>query len=397
VRLISDLKHRRRTLIVAALGAVLAAALVVAPSQATPGAASVSCGTTITVSTKLDRDLVNCPNNGLVIGADNVTLDLNGHVIDSDGTEFSSCGVDEPCDIGIVGFGHSGVTIKGGTIREFGVGVLVVDTSGTHITRLVAADSLFSGVILAGASSSSIEGVTASRNGLTTDQAGIDIFDSNGLTIAKNTVDSSGDIGFFISGLDDSRLEGNVLTRNPEAGILLDHGTGNEFSQNRVAHAGDGLVVSGDRNMVIGNVLTDITGCPDGCGSGISLEGGTGSVVQGNTVLRARLAGIHVAAFEQYGGPPTHGNTIRSNFVQDSVFDGLLVESTATGTLLDRNTAVGAGDDGIEVDNAETTLTRNLAARNGDHGIEAVAGVTDGGGNRAFANGNPVQCLSVAC
>jgi hypothetical protein len=42
--------------------------------------AQPGCGATITVDTKLTRDLVNCPNNGLVIGADNITLDLNGHV-----------------------------------------------------------------------------------------------------------------------------------------------------------------------------------------------------------------------------------------------------------------------------------------------------------------------------
>jgi parallel beta-helix repeat protein len=395
----SDVKHRRRELTIAA-GVALAAALVVAqPSPATSRAPQLSCGATITVSTKLDRDLVNCANNGIVIGADNVTLDLNGHVIDGDGAEFSGCGADEPCDVGVVAFGHSGVTIKGGTIREFGIGVLVVDTSDSRITHLAASNSLYSGVILAAASRSSIEAVTASRNGLTTDQAGIDVFDSRQLSIFGNRVDSSGDIGFFISGLDDSRIEKNVLSRNPEAAILLDHGNGNVFSQNRISESVDiGIVVSGDANTVSGNLLTGTGGCSsDDCGYGISLEGGTGNVVEGNTALRFHRAGIRVAAFEQFGGPTTRGNTVRLNLVQGSALDGLLVESTATDTVLDRNTAVGAGDDGIEVDNAATTLTRNLAARNGDHGIEAVAGVTDGGGNHAFANGNPVQCTFVAC
>ena len=30
-------------------------------------------------------------------------------------------------------------------------------------------------------------------------------------------------------------------------------------------------------------------------------------------------------------------------------------------------------------------------------GIEAVAGVTDGGGNKAAGNGNPLQCTNVRC
>ena len=35
--------------------------------------------------------------------------------------------------------------------------------------------------------------------------------------------------------------------------------------------------------------------------------------------------------------------------------------------------------------------------RNGDLGIEAVFGVTDGGGNKAFGNGNPLQCTNITC
>ena len=81
----------------------------------------------------------------------------------------------------------------------------------------------------------------------------------------------------------------------------------------------------------------------------------------------------------------------------DAEVDGVLVESTATDTLLERNIAIGAGDDGIDVDSAATTLARNLALRNGDLGIEAVAGVVDGGGNKARRNGNAAQCLNVAC
>jgi hypothetical protein len=46
----------------------------------------VSCGDTIVADTTLDSDLVNCPNNGVVVGAEDITLDLNGHRIDGDGT-----------------------------------------------------------------------------------------------------------------------------------------------------------------------------------------------------------------------------------------------------------------------------------------------------------------------
>ncbi len=45
------------------------------------GAAVLSCGQTITQSTVLENDLTGCPNNGIVIGANNITLDLNGHTV----------------------------------------------------------------------------------------------------------------------------------------------------------------------------------------------------------------------------------------------------------------------------------------------------------------------------
>jgi parallel beta-helix repeat protein len=61
------------------------------------------------------------------------------------------------------------------------------------------------------------------------------------------------------------------------------------------------------------------------------------------------------------------------------------------------NTASGSADNGISVDEPTTTLTANRAFRNADFGIKAVTGVVDGGGNRAWGNGNPLQCLNVQC
>ena len=55
----------------------------------------------------------------------------------------------------------------------------------------------------------------------------------------------------------------------------------------------------------------------------------------------------------------------------NSGIDGVLVESTVTDTLLERNIAIGAGDDGIDVDSPTTSLRRNTANGNGDLGIEA--------------------------
>ena len=86
----------------------------------------VSCGDEITADTTLDSDLVDCPNNGIVIGADDITLDLNGHRIDGDGTKFADCPKDEFCDFGVLNVGHDGVSVKKGSVRDFfNAGVLI--------------------------------------------------------------------------------------------------------------------------------------------------------------------------------------------------------------------------------------------------------------------------------
>ena len=45
-------------------------------------AAGPGCGAVVTKSTTLQRNLTNCPGDGFVIGADNLTLDLGRHTID---------------------------------------------------------------------------------------------------------------------------------------------------------------------------------------------------------------------------------------------------------------------------------------------------------------------------
>jgi parallel beta-helix repeat protein len=90
-------------------------------------------------------------------------------------------------------------------------------------------------------------------------------------------------------------------------------------------------------------------------------------------------------------------NVVSHNVANSKVSDGILVNGDATATLLERNTADGNGDDGIDVDAAGTTVTANTANHNQDLGIEAVFGVIDGGGNKASGNGNPAQCTNVTC
>jgi hypothetical protein len=76
-------------------------------------ATQVSCGQAITQDTTVDNDLIDCPGDGLVINADDTTLDLGGHTIDGVG-QASGIAVGE----GAFSTGPDRVTIENGTIRE---------------------------------------------------------------------------------------------------------------------------------------------------------------------------------------------------------------------------------------------------------------------------------------
>ena len=358
-------------------------------------ASHVGCGDTISSDTKLDSDLTDCPGNGIVIGADDITLDLNGRTIDGDG----ELGCDEfyACDFGVDNTaGHDGVTIENGTIRDFATAVFVLDAGNNRLRGLSASDNILGGMLLIASPGARLERNSISANGLTTDQAGLNVFDSSDVLIDRNSVRDNGDIGMFLQGVDDSRVAKNSLSGNPEAGVIMD-GNRNEVSGNRASRNGDGISVGGDANTIVGNRVTDSFFCPDGCGAGIGSTGGTGNLIARNFVARAHRAGIWIADFEEEGGLPEINNVVERNVVVDAEIDGVLVESTVTDTLLNRNIAIGAGDDGIDVDSTTTTLRRNTANGNGDFGIEAVAGVTDLGGNTASGNGNPLQCQNVFC
>jgi parallel beta-helix repeat protein len=358
-------------------------------------ASHVGCGATISSDTQLDSDLTNCPGNGIVIGADDITLDLNGHTINGDGV----LGCDEfyACDFGVDNTaGHDGVTIENGSIRDFATAVFVLDASNNRLRRLSASHNILGGLLLIAAPGAGIERNSISANGLTTDQAGLIVFDSSEVRIEGNSVFDNGDIGMFLQGVDDSRVERNSVSGNPEAGVILD-GNRNEVSGNRASKNGDGISVGGDSNTIVSNRVSDSFACPDGCGAGIGSTGGTGNLIARNFVARASRAGIWIADFEQEGGLPEINTVVERNLVVDAEIDGVLVESTVTDTLLKRNIAIGAGDDGIDVDSTTTSLRRNTANANGDLGIEAVAGVTDLGGNTASGNGNTLQCQNVFC
>src|SRR5687767_3918969 len=147
----------------AILALAFAGGLAFGAGQASAG--HVSCSDEITADTTLDSDLVNCQNNGIVIGADGITLDLDGHRIEGDGTEAPGCNPNtEFCDVGIANDGHDRVTVRDGSVREFEIGVLIGGARKNRVLEISATRHVEFGTVLGASSRSVIRGGSFSRN-----------------------------------------------------------------------------------------------------------------------------------------------------------------------------------------------------------------------------------------
>ena len=386
---------RRLKFTAAGVGMLACAFLGLASPASAQPPLGVGCGATITTDTTLHRDLVDCPNNGILIGADGITLDLNGHRIAGDGAFAQDCPPGMPCDAGIVSLARSRLTVKNGSITDFGVGILLDGGRNNSLRRLSVDRNYFDGLQAVGSAQLTATGNAITRNGVDPHFAGMAMFGLSGALIMNNRLSGNGDQGLFLSDSSNrNRVVGNTFSGDTESGMGVD-GNGNNISGNRIA--GGGIILAGDDNILRNNYVVDPPVCEDGCGIGISFEDGAGNVIEQNVVVRAPMRGIRIDAY----GPAVANNTVRRNIVRDAGVDGIGINldhvGPVTGTLVEQNFVTGSGDDGIDVESPSTTLRGNVAVHNGDLGVEAVSGVADGGGNQAYANGNPLQCTNIGC
>jgi hypothetical protein len=326
---------------------VPAMALLALPAPA--GAHGVACGTTITRSTTLRADLADCPGDGLVIGADNLTLDLGRHTVDGAGA-----------GAGVRLAGHRGVRIAGGTIREFVSGLVLDGADGNRVSGVTVRSSAGRGIdVLNGADGNVFERVSSSGN-----RTGIAITASAGNAIRLGTFSDNAATGVLLFGAARSQVDGNRVQRNVGQGIAIVEGSSdNRVSANWIEGGEAGLIVdTSDRTLLASNHVS-------GAGDGVTVAGNANTVT-GNFVERS-VGGCENCGGWGIGVVSGDGNVVKANLVSGSVADGI---------------SVAAGWVGF-----------NAAFDNGALGIHAAPGVTDGGSNRAWDNATPAQCVGVTC
>jgi parallel beta-helix repeat protein len=406
------------------LAVVVAGAL----ALAAPGAqaAAVTCGQVIAANTVVSNDLTNCPGDGLVIGANGIVLDLNGHTIT--GTDNGN---------GIVIGTHNHVTVKNGRVAGFTSGIYVNGPDNT-VSKITSKNNSYDGVYVdnadrfrmtsswtIGNSSNGVEssdssngtydGVQANGNG----SSGLDIYANSssivGTTITQSTANGNGNDGIYLynvrfvsvtkntlngnySGFysvftngTGSVISGNKATDNSQNGFYLAFANGFTFTGNRASNNLTGFYddYASSSNTYDGNLAT-------GNAYGFQLYQSTNSVLRNNTA-GASQGTSGAGGGNQWGIYVTSssGAVISDNKAHgNKVGDGIYVDSGSSGTTIRRNQTNRNHHDGINDADTSSTVVQNVADFNLNFGIESAG--TDGGGNEAHGNGAG-QCSGVSC
>jgi parallel beta-helix repeat protein len=351
-------------------------------------ASHVDCGDTITADTTLDSDLEDCPNDGVVIGAAGITLDLNGHRIAGDGKPAAGgC-----CDAGVLNEGFNGVTVEHGSVRGFDLGGFSVGVRKNRVLDLGATRNVLFGWAMAESTRSVIRRGTFRRN-VPPEGDGLGLFGCDHIRIRNNVIRRHNGPGIHIQDSHHNLVKGNTFSRNSPAIALGGEERPAESNRNRIRRnaitEGGGILVGpGNRNVIANNRIVRAF-------ESIGVDKGHGNRVTRNRVAHPRGAGIRLAIRNPSLGPVR--TVVARNRVRASGEDGFLVNAKARRGVLWGNVALRSRDDGFDIVSDRVRIARNRAVRNGDLGIEATPGAIDGSGNIAHDNGDPLQCTNILC
>ena len=311
---------------------------------AAPANAALECGDAVTKDRKLKADL-DCGLNesGLLITANGVDLDLNGHTITGNG-DFDTDG--------ILVENRERVRVHGGTIRNFdhGVSARITDDLTVEDTKLKGA--LGESVRLEAVTNSVIR-----DNELLENQASSHVFvfnaASENITVARNRM-TEGGIDFDAG--DNFRATGNTIIDAKGEAIFLE-----EIGQTVIR----GNTVDGGEQY------------------GVEVDGAEETRIEANEINGTDFSGILIH-------PGAVSISIDDNKVTQASINGITVESGSSAIKVRGNRANNNDNHGIGVTDGDTLIKNNIANGNGERGIISTS--SNGSGNKAKNNGDPLQC-----
>jgi hypothetical protein len=226
-----------------------AAALLLVGSAAAKSSA-LTCGTVVTSNTTLASDL-NCSGysgDALGVGADNVTVNLNGHTITSDGSHA-----------GVASGGYDGVTVQNGKITNAADAVDIEGSSNSSVKNLKIMN-VETGVFGGGLDNFSVSNVSVTNATGT----GIDVEDVDGASVTNFTT-SNAKSGVFVGGVDNVTVANGAVDGSTDGAVEVEDFDGGSISNITVTNSEEGVGAIGGSGMTISGVkvagnYTDGTG-----------------------------------------------------------------------------------------------------------------------------------------
>lgn len=195
------------------------------------------CGDVIKSDINLTSNLY-CSSDGLIIGADGITVNFNGYTISGPGEKSQMVGI-------LVSQSKNVKVLGNGTIRNFQAGVLNTESENTKIANL----------------------------SIDNNEIGIFNTEASGAEITNNSLNSNS-IGVSSKSSDDFRIINNSFDSNDLAGITFVNSGESTIRYNNVTGSVNGIFFDGQssENDIIGNIATENRGVDLNNGNGVPVN-----------------------------------------------------------------------------------------------------------------------------
>jgi len=198
------------------------------------GMVQCNCGDTLTSSQTMWYDLINCQGNGLVIGADNITLNMNRHTITGSAVSLEDY-------YGIYADGHNYARILNGEIYNFLSGIRVYSGSNNQLTNIVANNN-YEGILFESSSNNILTNIISNNN-----HDSIIFYDSSGNKLTNITSNDNSN-GLKLSYFTNNQLTSITSNNNIQFGIFLYDSSDNIMTNIISNNNGDGIYIMSSSN-----------------------------------------------------------------------------------------------------------------------------------------------------
>lgn len=203
-----------------------------APAAGSPAVREATCAMRVTASFTVANDL-SCQGDGLVIAADNITVDLGGHTLNGPGMGPQTWPLPQLDSVGVRVSGRSGVTIRNGKTAAFSTGIYFVDTTASTIDNVSTQHNRF-GFYIHNSTHNTVKSSDVEFNiyGLHLQSSDDNLLQGN--LLARQTYNSPGGYGLYLYSSARNKVVENTIDSNINWGIWFSDAKENAIFHNNV-------------------------------------------------------------------------------------------------------------------------------------------------------------------